>query len=62
MYNKQANTMIAAEQIIIDYLLKFGKKEAYLLNNRLFFNKINRTDIHKKQYDINREYIKQYNR
>lgn len=43
---------------IIDCLEKKGKKEAYLLNNRLFAMYINPSELRKQEYQVNWEYIK----
>ena len=50
---------IKVNPAIIQYAEKHGKKAAYLLNNRLFFNIINPKNpiAHKEQYTINWNYI-----
>jgi|LakMenEpi03Aug12_release.lakeMendotaPanAssembly.Ray.scaffolds.fasta_scaffold3498361_1 hypothetical protein len=42
---------------VVAYAEKFGKKEAYLFNNRLFFSYINPSSLIKEEYDINWKYI-----
>lgn len=45
------------EKLVLDYAKLHGKKEAFLYNNRLFFSIMNRNDLHKQQYSINRQLI-----
>jgi hypothetical protein len=42
---------------VVAYSEKFGKKEEYLFNNRLFFSYINPSSLIKEEYDINWKYI-----
>jgi len=53
--NKQAVTV---NPEVVKYAQKYGKKEAYLFNNRLFAMFINPSDLRKEEYSVNREYIK----
>lgn len=53
--NKQTVTV---NPEVIKYAEKYGKKEAYLFNNRLFAMYINPSDLRKAEYSVNREYIK----
>lgn len=51
-------TTVTVSQDVIDYAKKYGKKEAYLYNNRLLAFYINPSELRKQEYNINHEYIK----
>lgn len=42
---------------VIEYARKYGRKEALLFNNRIFFGYINPSQLRKDEYDINRDWI-----
>ena len=52
--NKQ---QVTVNPEVIAYAEKFGKKEAYLFNNRLFRMYINPSDLRKEEYNVNWKYI-----
>jgi hypothetical protein len=54
LQNKQ---QIAVNPEVVAYAYLFGKKEAYLYNNRLLRGIINPTELDKSQYNVNWEYI-----
>ena len=45
---------------IFDYVNNHSMSESLRLNNSLFFGVINPKDVHKKQYETNRNYILNY--
>lgn len=49
---------IAINPEVIKYAEKYGKKEAYLFNNRLFVMWINPSELRKAEYNANWEYLK----
>lgn len=53
----EANNNIQVNPEVINYAKKHGKKQAYLFNNRLFVMHINPSELRKKEYNINWEYI-----
>lgn len=65
MWDLLISTSVAPEPAvnpdIIEYAQKFGKTEAYLLNNRLFFGYRNPSALRKAEYTANWKYINSLN-
>lgn len=57
--NRNLQVEIQTELCVVEYAEKYGKREAFLYNNRLFFGRTttNEKEFNKKQYDVNWKYI-----
>lgn len=50
-------TQLQAEKHVLDYVKNHSKRESLGYNNNCYSMYVNPTEEHKKQYEINREYI-----
>jgi hypothetical protein len=54
---KSNTKKVSVSQDVIEYAEKFGKKEAFLYNNRLYRGYINPSALVKEEHKCNWEYI-----